>query len=664
MASIKLDSVSLEFPGIAHKRGMTVKSAGSALTLGGKMHLDKRNRLNVRALDNISLSIKAGDRVALVGHNGAGKSTLLRVMAGLYKPTTGSLRVEGKIAPLFNLNFGIDMEASGYENILIRGLFLGMCKAEIEEKIDSIVEFCELADFLHLPVRTYSSGMRTRLGFSISTHIDAEVLLLDEAIGAGDATFFNKACLKIESFINDANIMVLASHSNKILRQFCQKGILLEHGKVVFSGPLDDVLHCYRDLQKKVVSVGLGAAEHQIQLHDNIVNQGVSANNQSADMSMLVLNDDNDYSPNPGCKLVRNAFKALFSGIIGDNSTWGYIPGHYWKKSFSHLGCDEYERFEISPDKFVTGNETVPKLDINEWERIRLELLETDSYILQKFKSANIVLVNGGNCMHHNTPRSLALLALMKSAVVTGAKVIFANATVQMMDSALLKDVLSLIELIHVRDRASQVYLEKLGFKSICTADVAFLGLKELRETGVRYLNSEEYVLVTGGIAINELSLKSLFEGVKEFGMRAVYLCVGDAGEEDIVAPVCESFDVPIVFAKEIEFEEMVSFLAQFPMAVSGRHYINILLMRAGVPFVSLPSNTWVNEETCKQLNCLVPAITSHKQLLDSLQKIKVNRGSLILQCVKAANQGEQSSLSFKKELAAFVEKKTNVLAV
>lgn len=313
MPSIKLENISLEFPCIVHKRGIRIRSDRSVTSPGGEMRLDNKDRLNICALDGISLDIQAGDRVALVGHNGAGKSTLLRTMAGLYVPTRGSLHVDGKIAPLFNLNFGIDAEATGYENILIRGLYLGMSKAEIGEKIEDIAEFCELGDYLHLPVRTYSSGMSARLGFAISTHIDAEILLLDEAIGTGDAEFFKKACIQIEDFISSANIMVLASHSNKILRQFCDKGVLLEHGRVVYAGALDEVLHTYRDKQKKIESVGLGMVEREIQKQLSAEEAIVSAAGDYSDVSILVLNDNTGYSPNPGSKLVRNTIELLFS---------------------------------------------------------------------------------------------------------------------------------------------------------------------------------------------------------------------------------------------------------------------------------------------------------------------------------------------------------------
>lgn len=654
MPFIKFDNVSLEFPGVVHKRGMRLTSERPATAPGGQMRMDDKDRLNIRALDGISIDIQSGDRVALIGHNGAGKSTLLRTMAGLYKPTIGKIDVEGKIAPLFNLNFGIDAEASGYENILIRGLFLGMTKAEIEGKISVIAEFCELGDFLYLPVRTYSSGMSARLGFAISTHIDAEILLLDEAIGTGDAAFFKKACKQIESFISNANIMVLASHSNKILGQFCEKGILLEHGKIVLAGPLDDVLHGYRDLQKKAVSIDLGSAGQVDSEISNAV-KNVSIKKPSVNRSILVLNDDFDYSPNPGCKLVRNGFKSLFTGLIAKESSWDYIPGHYWAKSFRSLASEKDDRLEVTPNKFVTGSKHAVKVDLNEWENVRLKLTESDSYIIQKIKSADIVLVNGGNCMHHNTPRSLALLALMKTAISDGAKVVLANATVQMMDDRLLEEVLSKLALIHVRDKASQEYLQKNNLGSIYTSDVAFLGLAEQRESCLQYLNAEEYVLVTGGITVSEGSLKSLLNGVREFGKKAVYLCVGDAGENNIVTTVCKEHNVPIVFVKKIENEELVSFLAQFHLAISGRHYINILLMRAGVPFVSLPSDTWIIEETCNQLSASMPVISSYNQILDSLNYIEQNRIELVQQCKDASVDAEKSIHSFKKGLGSFV---------
>src|SRR5262249_50676073 len=151
----------------------------------GRIATGEANHLVVRALDGVSFNIEHGERVGLIGRNGAGKTTLLRVMAGIYEPPSGTIEVEGRVAPLFDIGMGMDPESSGYENILLRGLYLGLRKAEIRAKVNEIADFTELGEFLEMPLRTYSAGMFARLAFAISTSIDPEILLLDEGIGAG-----------------------------------------------------------------------------------------------------------------------------------------------------------------------------------------------------------------------------------------------------------------------------------------------------------------------------------------------------------------------------------------------------------------------------------------------------------------------------------------------
>lgn len=243
---IKLENVTLDFPVLPHKFRNRRNIQHSNHATGGVVSSGADGKVSVRALENVSLTLNPGDKLALLGHNGAGKTTLLRVMAGLYPPTQGRVHTVGRVAPLLNLSFGMDMEATGYDNIWIRGLFLGMSRAEIRSKIDAIARFSELADFLHLPMRTYSSGMRARLAFAISTHVDADVLLLDEVVATGDASFFQKARQQLEVVAGGSSIMVLASHSNKVLRELCTKGLLLEHGRVKAFGPLDDVIEAYK----------------------------------------------------------------------------------------------------------------------------------------------------------------------------------------------------------------------------------------------------------------------------------------------------------------------------------------------------------------------------------------------------------------------------------
>ncbi len=202
--------------------------------------------MTIQALTDVSFSLKEGDRVALIGHNGAGKTTLLRVLAGIYYPVSGTIVASGRIAPLFDVSLGMSPDSTGWENIRIRALYLGMSDAELARKIDEIAEFTELGPFLDMPLRTYSLGMQTRLAFAVSTAIEPEILLLDEGIGAGDAAFIEKANKRLDQFVDRAGIMVLASHSEALIERLCNKGIVMEHGRVRFIGSKDEAIAFYR----------------------------------------------------------------------------------------------------------------------------------------------------------------------------------------------------------------------------------------------------------------------------------------------------------------------------------------------------------------------------------------------------------------------------------
>lgn len=199
----------------------------------------------VNALRSIDFDFAPGDRVGLIGHNGAGKSTLLKVLAGIYQPTSGRLSVNGKIVSTLSLTIGMEPEASGYENIIIRGLMLGMRRKEVLKHLGEIAEFTELGEYLDMPVRIYSSGMLTRLAFATVTAMHADVLLMDEVIGTGDASFMDKAEHRLKGFMNRSSILVLASHSDSTIRKFCNKALLLEHGQVIGSGLVEEMLERY-----------------------------------------------------------------------------------------------------------------------------------------------------------------------------------------------------------------------------------------------------------------------------------------------------------------------------------------------------------------------------------------------------------------------------------
>lgn len=245
MNSIKAEGVYLDYPvvGVA-SRSLRNRILGAAT---GGLISDGGGVPVVNALRDVSFTISQGDRVGLVGHNGAGKSTLLKVLAGIYRPTSGVLKVNGRVVSTLNLAIGTEPEATGYENIISRGLLMGMRRKEILARLEEIAAFTELGDYLNMPVRIYSSGMLTRLAFATVTSLEADILLMDEVIGTGDAAFIEKAEARLNEFMRRSSVLVLASHSEKMIRQFCNKAILLEHGELIMSGPVEDVLACYQE---------------------------------------------------------------------------------------------------------------------------------------------------------------------------------------------------------------------------------------------------------------------------------------------------------------------------------------------------------------------------------------------------------------------------------
>jgi ABC-2 type transport system ATP-binding protein/lipopolysaccharide transport system ATP-binding protein len=246
MARIELEDVAVHFA-VYHARTRSLKNRLiGRMTLGGRIGEDASHRICVKALDGISLTFEHGDRVALVGANGAGKSTLLRVLAGVYEPMRGRVQSEGRVSSLFDIGLGLDPESTGYENILLRGLFLGMSRTEIRARRGAIAAFTELGDYLTMPLRTYSTGMMLRLAFAVSTHVDADILLMDEWIGAGDAAFTDKAERRLVELVRGAAILVLASHSDEIVRRTCNKAVLLNRGMIACVGDVEEVLRIYK----------------------------------------------------------------------------------------------------------------------------------------------------------------------------------------------------------------------------------------------------------------------------------------------------------------------------------------------------------------------------------------------------------------------------------
>lgn len=247
MASIQLQNVTLDYPIYGSKP--TFRAALKQVT-GGLIRREglKLDRVTVRALDDITLTLKDGDRLGLIGHNGAGKSTLLRVCAGIYEPTGGDITIQGQVCPLFNASPGIDGDDTGYENIVTCGLYLGMTREEIARKTPEIEKCSELGEYLALPVRSYSTGMLVRLAFALATSMDPEILILDEGLGAGDARFTERTLGRVDALVARCKILVLASHSMELLRQMCNTAVLMHAGRICASGTVDEVAKIYRDV--------------------------------------------------------------------------------------------------------------------------------------------------------------------------------------------------------------------------------------------------------------------------------------------------------------------------------------------------------------------------------------------------------------------------------
>lgn len=241
MARIELENVDLTFS-LRRASNITLKEF-----LVRRLYRREVNPLDeVRALQDVTLKVERGQRLGIVGHNGAGKSTLLRVLAGIYPVTAGKRIVEGKISSLFDISMGFEQEASGWENIKFRCYLQGETPKTVEPRMKEIAEFSELGHFLDVPIKSYSSGMRVRLAFAIATSIDPEVLLIDEALSAGDMSFQQKTRERIKKIIQKALLMVVVSHDLNALEELCDRVIWLDHGKIRQSGTPQEVLEAYQ----------------------------------------------------------------------------------------------------------------------------------------------------------------------------------------------------------------------------------------------------------------------------------------------------------------------------------------------------------------------------------------------------------------------------------
>jgi len=238
---IEIQNLALDYPVGQLSRG-SVKADMFSL-FGAKQKTAKVEF--VRAIRGISLKVGAGERLGIIGRNGSGKSTLLRAMAGIYEPTSGVVEMHGRVQGMFDIGLGFESEATGRENILYRGLVMGLSPAQVRAREQEIIEFAAIGDFIDLPVRTYSSGMSVRLAFAISTYLEGDILLLDEMLGAGDASFQVKAAERMRSLVETAKVLVLVSHDMSTILNVCTRVIWLSKGRIVAEGKPDEVVEKY-----------------------------------------------------------------------------------------------------------------------------------------------------------------------------------------------------------------------------------------------------------------------------------------------------------------------------------------------------------------------------------------------------------------------------------
>jgi ABC-type polysaccharide/polyol phosphate transport system ATPase subunit len=246
VSRVLLDRINVHYP-VVKDHYLSIRRAVLRHMSGGRLYRQDSATELVHALRNISFEANNGDRIGLVGRNGAGKSTLLKTIGGYILPDSGTLKVDGVITSLLSVNGGMDVERTGYDNVFLMGRLLGIKQTEMKQHLPDIEAFSELGDFLSMPVRSYSDGMKVRLGIAVVTCLHPEILVLDEAIGAGDAHFIEKATSRTQKLYERANIIIIASHDPTILERLCNKALWIDHGTIVMEGKVSEVVKAYLD---------------------------------------------------------------------------------------------------------------------------------------------------------------------------------------------------------------------------------------------------------------------------------------------------------------------------------------------------------------------------------------------------------------------------------
>jgi polysaccharide pyruvyl transferase WcaK-like protein len=342
-------------------------------------------------------------------------------------------------------------------------------------------------------------------------------------------------------------------------------------------------------------------------------------------LTRVTLINETGHTVNPGCKAVQRALESLVKRAGG--SIVESVPVGYWADAFRDIAVNSKDGILYREGWFPTGSPSARPIDLDQWKKVRTAVAAQDSELTEKVRKSDVVLVNGEGTIHHNFSRALALLALIDVSSSLDKPVLLLNAGIQAMDAALLQLVLPHLRMCHVRERFSLESVRSYVPHALQTADIAALSIGQLPAVrSFAPVRIRKKGFVSGGVATSEETLRSILATVRSFGVEPTYYCIGDGGEKAIAIKVCTEMNVKIVFCTKVTLDELPSFVSKFDIAVCGRHHINFVLMKCGIPLVPIVANTWKIEGTFALLGYPLEPVRRVDQLAAALEEVWNNR--------------------------------------
>ncbi|MBN1973073.1 MAG: glycosyltransferase [Sedimentisphaerales bacterium] len=367
----------------------------------------------------------------------------------------------------------------------------------------------------------------------------------------------------------------------------------------------------------------------------------------------ILLVNDTGQSTNLGCKIVSKVFYDLFGSSNQKSAICDNIPLGYLSEYFRDIAIKPKDCMTQQNSDFPSYLPYAPSVPFDTWEFKAESIKSTDLDLCERIKSCDAILVNGEGTIHHNFMRGLSLLAIMKTAIDLSRPVLLFNATVQAIEPRILESIIPKLEFVHAREMRTFGELKKFNRNIFCAPDIAFLSKQKSSLESKTFPNAKDYCLITAGILAKAELIQGLFDNVKRKGLKPLYLCISDSEEEMLASKWGSENNLDMIKAWEIPAEEIVSFMSQFPMAISGRHHMNICLMAAGVPFIPMPSNTWKVEETLSLVEYPIAVVHHQAEMNEKLDYILNNRDSLAMKCLESFNIGKKMTEELIKRVEA-----------